>query len=379
MRPDSALFSTDDAIRLARRRLPRLAFDFIAGATGREHAAAHNAEALRALRLQPRALVPTEGRTLATPLLDDIWERPFGIAPMGLCNLVHPDADALLIDTARRCTLPVCTSTAASTSLEQVAARAGGLAWFQLYVTGGVEDALALVERALQAGYHTLVLTVDVPQASRRIRDQRNGLQLPFRLGARQLVDFALHPRWTWSQWRRGAPSPANFDAAKPFDRGASRGACDRTFLDTLRQRWPGRLLVKGITHPDDARAVREAGADAVWVSNHGGRQLDAAPAAIDILPRIRAALGRDCPILFDSGLQNGEDIVKALACGADFCMLGRPWLYALGAGGGAALDRLVDFISADIDTVMAQLGVTRTVDISEQHLWQSDTNETRP
>ncbi|MEM9058807.1 MAG: alpha-hydroxy-acid oxidizing protein, partial [Pseudomonadota bacterium] len=141
MRPDSALLSTDDAIRLARRRLPRLAFDFIAGATGREHAAAHNAEAIRALRLQPRALMPTDGRALTTPLLDDVWERPFGIAPMGLCNLVHPDADALLIDTARRCTVPVCTSTAASTSLEQVATRAGGLAWFQLYVTGGVDDA----------------------------------------------------------------------------------------------------------------------------------------------------------------------------------------------------------------------------------------------
>ena len=356
------LFCTEDAVRKARRRLPRLAYDFIAGATGREIGKRLNREAIDAIRLQPRSLRPTTPRSLATDFLGTTWHRPFGIAPMGLCNLVHPRADQLLLDAAAEHNMPLCTSTAASTSLERTAEHASARPWFQLYVTGTTDDALALVDRAAAAGYETLVLTVDVPQASRRIRDQRNGLVLPFRWGLRQCVDIATHPRWAWSMWRAGAPRPANFDATAPFDRQASRGACDAGFLDTLRQKWAGRLIVKGIMHPDDAVAVRDAGADAVWVSNHGARQLDAAVPAIEALPAIRQAVGEHCPIVFDSGLRNGEDIVKALASGADFCMLGRAWLFALGAGGGDALNRLVTLLSEDVDVVMAQLSV-RTID----------------
>lgn len=362
------LFCCEDAAREAKRRLPRLAYDFIDGATGRETAKQLNEHRIRSLRLQPRALATTTPRSLVTPFLGTDWARPFGVAPMGLCNLVHPEADRLLAEAGMGFNLPVCTSTAASTALERVAEQSQGRAWFQLYVTGAADVALALADRAA-AHYDTLVLTVDVPQASRRIRDQRNGLVLPFRWGLSQCIDVATHPRWAWSMWRAGAPAPANFDPDAPFDRHASRGACDASFLDTLRARWPGQLIVKGIMHPDDARAARDAGADAIWVSNHGGRQLDAAPPAIDALPTVRAALGDTCPILFDSGLRNGEDIVKALAMGADFCMLGRPWLYALGAGGGPALNRLIELLSDDIDGVMAQLGVRAIADITSDVL----------
>ena len=368
----NSLYVRDDARHKAHRRLPRIVFDYIDGAVGNESAAANNLAALERLRLMPRVLAPTKQYLLAKPFLGQNLSLPFGIAPMGMCNLAWPGADRMLAAEAVKRGMPHGVSTAASTTLESMAEQAGALAWFQLYVTGSLETAWALVDRAEACGYQVLILTVDVPRVAPRPRDQRNGFNMPFRIGTQQFMDFARHPHWSLASLLAGVPAAANFDATpggKSFDRYASRAGANWDFLDQLRRRWKGKLIVKGVLNPDDAQRIRAAGADAVYVSNHGGRQLDSAPAAIHALTQVRAALGPDFPLIFDSGVRSGEDILKALACGADLVMLGRPLLYALGADGARGLSSLLDAIVESLLVAMAQIGLSDINDINSTHL----------
>lgn len=380
-RRNSRIFDAEDARRIARRRLPRLVFDFVEGGAGREVATRRNTSRFDQIMLQPKVMEDVAERVLATGLLGRTYDLPFGVAPMGMCNLCHGDADQYLGVMARRRNLPVCLSSAASSTIEDMRHWAGDNAWFQLYVGKSKDQALALVERARIAGYGTLVLTVDVPQVSRRTRDLRNGFTMPFAIGPRQLLDFAFHPRWSLAALLKGAPSPRNFDTSTgaAFDRNASRAGADWAFLDRLRDLWKGTLIVKGVTSPADARRIRAAGVDAVYVSNHGGRQLDSVPAAIDLLPPIRDAVGAEYPVLFDSGVRSGEDVVKALACGADFVMLGRPLLHALAAEGEAGLAAMIEAIAGDIGVAMAQLGVNSIPQIGAQCLWTDRTGAEEP
>lgn len=365
------LFSTEDARRLAKRRLPRLVFDFIEGASGREIGLRRNEARFDEICLRPRVMENVSSRSLATEILGQKFGVPFGIAPMGMCNLVCPGADRILAETAARLALPVCVSSAASSTLEDMHQWAGTRAWFQLYYGQSEESSLEAVDRAGNAGYDTLILTVDVPQVSRRVRDQRNGFNVPFQLTLTSFLDFATHPRWSLSTLAAGIPSPKNIGRGDNFVRDASRAGADWNFLAKLRRTWKGNLIVKGITSARDAIRVRDEGADAVYVSNHGGRQLDSVPAAIDLLPRIRKALGAGMPLLFDSGVRNGEDVVKALALGADFVMLGRPVLFALGASGENGLSTLLDCFTQDIDTAIAQLGVNSVSELWEGVLFE--------
>jgi L-lactate dehydrogenase (cytochrome) len=307
-------------------------------------------------------------RSLATHFLGQNYDHPFGIAPMGMCNLAWPGADRALAQAAQGFNLPVCLSSAASSSIEDMRDWAGENSWFQLYVGSSVEHSLTLVDRARDAGYETLVLTVDVPQVSRRLRDLRNGFQVPFRMNGKLFMDFATHPRWSLTTLLHGAPEPVNFkpvsDSAQ-FDRNASRAGANWEFLKRLRDLWKGKLIIKGVTSAQDALRIQRAGADAIYVSNHGGRQLDSAPAAIEILPRIRRAVGSDYPLLFDSGVRNGEDVVKALAMGANFVMLGRPYLFALGAEGARGLNALIRVLSEDASLTLAQTGLNDVRNVS--------------
>lgn len=359
-RRKSRIFSTEDARRMAQRRLPRLVFDYMDGAAGREVGAARNKARLDDVLLQPRAMADVAERTLDATILGKEFGLPFGIAPMGMCNLVCPGADQRLAEAAKAFGLPVCVSSAASSTLEDMRDWAGDKAWFQLYFGQSTEATLAAVDRAQTAGYDTLILTVDVPQVARRVRDVRNGFTMPFRISPRIFLDFATHPRWSIATLMSGAPSPRNFGAKDEefkFDRNSSRAGADWGFLGDLRDRWPGNLIVKGITSQSDARRVQSLGVDAIYVSNHGARQLDSAPPAIDLLPLIRGTVGPDYPLIFDSGIQNGEDVVKALALGADFVMLGRSALFALGAEGGSGLTALLNCFVEDISVAMAQIG----------------------
>ncbi len=353
------IFSVEDARRYAKRRMPKLMFDFVDGAAGNEGANFRNQLAIDEVLLQPRVLVNVNNRSLKKSFLGREWGLPFGIAPMGMCNLSWPNADKFLAETAVKHNIPVGLATMSSTSIEEAYERAGNNAWFQLYVAQSEELAMELVDRADRAGYDVLVFTVDVPAPAPRLRDLRNGFRVPFRIGSKQFVDFALHPQWSILSLLTGLPKPANIPTSgdKAFDRAGERGGIDWSFLDKLRKRWPRKLVVKGIMSPEDAVRAKAGGVDGIYVSNHGGRQLSSSPASIQMLPTIRQALGDDFPLILDSGIRTGEGVVKALALGADFVMVGRPFLYGVGADGAHGVESILNLIKEDISLTLAQIG----------------------
>ena len=354
----------------ARSRIPRIAFDFIDGAVGRETASELNTLAFDEIRLVPRGLVDVSVRLLRKRFLGCEFDLPFGIAPMGMCGISWPGADRMMAREAVRRNIPICMSSAASTTLEATRDQAGDRAWFQIYVGNDTSQAERLIRRASEAGYETLVLTVDVPVLSRRDREVRNGYTLPFRMGFRQFFDFAVHPRWSIGMLINGVPRPKNYDDEKSgYNRHAARAGANWKFLDWLRKNWNGHLIVKGVMSEDDAAKVKDSGADAICVSNHGGRQLDAAQASLHALPEIRHAVGAEYPLLFDSGVRSGEDVLRALALGADFVLLGRPVLYALAAGGEDGLSFFLDGFSEGISIALAQVGLCDIEDVDSRIL----------
>lgn len=353
------IHACSDARDIARKRLPWMVFDYIDGAAGEGAGEQLNRDAIRNIRLQPRVLNNVEHRSLAVDLFGESAGLPFGVSPMGMCNLAAPGADLMLARLAREHTVPVGASTAASTSLENIIEQAKGNAWFQLYFSGDEQSSGALLDRASAAGYETLVLTVDVPEVGRRPRELRRGFKMPFRIGPAQFVDFAMHPQWSLNTLFKGRPTLANFGGNfGEFDRTASRAGADWDLLKRLRDKWRGKLVLKGVLSVEDALKIQSMGIDAIQVSSHGGRQLDGALPAISALTNIRAALGSDYPLFFDSGIRSGEDIVKAYAAGADFVFIGRPFLFAIAAGGECGLTQLTDVFSQEVSIALAQLGV---------------------
>ncbi len=356
----TAIHSYDDARRLARRRLPWMVFDYIDGAAGNGVAEARNLAALRDIELQPRVLVNVAQRDLGVRVFEHAGKVPFGISPMGMCNLSGPGADVMLARIAAQHEVPVGVSTVASTSLETMIEKAEGHAWFQLYFSGDGSGTAMLVERAKAAGYKTLIMTLDVPEVGRRPRELRRGFKMPFKIGPMQFIDFALHPRWSISSLMAGAPDLANFQMPGfTFDRTESRAAADWDFLKRLRDQWDGNLVAKGVTDVTDALRLQKAGVDAIQVSTHGGRQLDCAPPPILALKAIREAVGPDYPLFYDTGLRSGEDIVKAYAMGADFVFFGRAMQFAIAAGGSTGLAQFWKLLAEETGLTLAQIGRT--------------------
>ena len=365
------IYSAEQARLIAKKRIPRIIFDFMDGATGTESTPKRNSMAFESVNLQPRVPKNVSVRKLNATILGEKFSFPFGFSPMGMSGLSCPNADSFMAKIAIEKNIPVVVSTAASTSLENMRNKAGEHSWFQLYSASTLEETLPIIERARAAGYEKLVLTVDVPQVSKRIRDLQNGFAMPFKVGPAQFIDFACHPRWSIPMLLHGVPFPENFvnNGKKEFKRDADRSAADWDFLSKLRDIWKGSLVIKGITHSDDALRVKKIGCDAIWVLNHGGRQLVSAPAALHRLPLIRTAVGKEFPLIFDSGVRTGDDIVKALALGANFVMLGRPILYSLAAGGEGGLNSFLGSISDELSVVMAQLGLTSITEIDKNCL----------
>ena len=354
------MHSSDDARRLAQRRLPWMVFDYIDGSAGREVGAARNRDAFDALTLRPRILRDVSKRDLSSQVFGQMTKAPFGISPMGMCNLSGPSADMMLARLAARENVPLGVSTVASTAMEPLIEAAEGHAWFQLYFSGDGVGTFKLVERAKAAGYKTIVLTVDVAEVGRRPRELRHGFTMPFRIGPKQFVDFALHPRWSITSLLAGKPDMANFQMpGYTFDRTESRAAANWDTLAKLRDMWPGNLVVKGVLDADDAVMLRDAGVDAIQVSSHGARQLDSAPAPILALKEIRAAVGPDMPLFFDTGLRSGEDVVKAYSQGANFAFLGRILQFAIAAGGEEGLAQLWEILRDETSITLAQIGAT--------------------
>ena len=360
-----------DARRQAKKRLPWMVFDYIDGAAGEGHGEALNRAVMRDVRLRPSVLVNVEQRSLNVSVFDHHAKRPFGISPMGMCNLATPNADLMLARLAAKNNTPVGVSTVASTSLEKMIEVAEGHAWFQLYISGDGRTAGSLIDRAEAAGYRTLVLTVDVPEIGRRPRELQRGFKMPFRIGVPQFIDFAMHPRWSLTTLASGRPEMANFGGENgEFDRTETRAKADWNDLEKIRERWKGNLVVKGVLNESDAVRLKAAGVDAIQVSSHGGRQLDSAPPPIMALKNIRAAVGPDFPLFYDSGIRSGEDVVKAYVLGANFVFLGRAMLYALAANAETGAKAFWNVLSDETSITMAQLGLSALPPASTNLLW---------
>lgn len=347
-----------------------MVFDYIDGAAGNGYAEALNRDTLSQIQLQPRVLNDVEHRTLAVEVFGKACELPFGVSPIGMCNLSSPHADRWLAEFAATSKVPVGVSTAASTSLETMADWSQGQAWFQLYFSGNEASSMALLNRAANAGYQTLVLTVDVPEVGRRPRELRRGFKMPFHIGPRQLIDFAVHPRWSLSTLVKGRPQLANFGGEfGEFERTASRAGADWSLLQRIRDIWQGKLVVKGVLDAEDACRMQSMGIDAIQVSSHGGRQLNSGPPPIICLGKIRSAVGEQFPLFYDSGLRTGEDIVKAYAMGANYVFMARPLLFAMAADGQRGLSELVSVLTQETSITLAQLGLTSMQDLSARQL----------
>ena len=378
--PSKKIFSIKDARELSRKRLPKLVFDFIDGASGDEKLAEINSKALDQIRLEPKVLRNVEKRSLKKKVLGYEFDFPFGFAPMGMTNLSWPGADSMLAAESARNNIPTCVSMASTTTLEKMYELSEGHSWMQLYIFQDENFVMELLDRAKNTGYEVAILTVDVPVLSRRTRDDKNGFSYPFKIGPKQFFDFATHPIWSLSTLLSGIPKPMNYVTSKSgdgiFKRKESRGSTDWDTLKRVRDKWKGKLIIKGVMSPDDAKQIKEAGADAIQVSNHGGRQLDSATAAINMLPLIRKSVGSDFPLIFDSGIRSGSDIVRALAFGADYAMIGRPVMYAMGADGRKGLRRIVELIKEEASTTLGLVGLNDINDVTSNIVIDSTINK---
>ncbi len=378
--PSQKIFSIKDARELSRKRLPKLVFDFIDGASGDEKLAEINSRALDQIRLEPKVLRNVEKRSLKKKVLGYEFDFPFGFAPMGMTNLSWPGADSMLAAESARNNIPTCVSMASTTTLEKMYELSEGHSWMQLYIFQDENFVMELLDRAKNTGYEVAILTVDVPVLSRRTRDDKNGFSYPFKIGPKQFFDFATHPTWSLSTLLSGIPKPMNYVTSKSgdgiFKRKESRGSTDWNTLKRVRDKWKGKLIIKGVMSPDDAVKIKEAGADAIQVSNHGGRQLDSATAAINMLPVIRKSVGNEFPLIFDSGIRSGSDIVRALAFGADYAMIGRPVMYAMGADGRKGLRRIVEIIKEEASTTLGLVGLNDINDVTSNIVIDSTVNK---
>jgi isopentenyl diphosphate isomerase/L-lactate dehydrogenase-like FMN-dependent dehydrogenase len=350
----------------AQRRMPKFAFDYLDGGAGDETGVRRNIEAFDELKLKPRMLVNIEHRDLATSFLGRRWSAPFGTAPIGVGNLLWPRAEETIARAALAANIPYTISTPACTSLETIREIAGENAWFQLYVGRAEEMVSGLVSRAEQAGYDVMLVTVDVPVPPRRLRDIRNNFTMPFAWTPSVVYQLVTHPAWSLQTLRAGRPRFANMEryaptgAAQPLARYMSSqvtGRFDWGELKKLRDRWPRRLIAKGLLTAEDTLKAKEIGCDGVVVSNHGGRQLGSLPSSIEMLPEIRKAVGPEFPLILDSGVRSGEHIVKALASGADFVLIGRAMMYAVAALGAKGPKAAIDLLTAEMLNALGQIG----------------------
>ncbi|WP_010142386.1 alpha-hydroxy acid oxidase [Oceanicola sp. S124] len=369
------LLTLDDFEPAARRRLPRPLFAYVSGATETGAAWQDNRDALQEWRLLPKVLRSVEERSSACTLMGKSYEAPFGIAPMGLSALMARDGDRVLARAAGAAGIPFVLSGSSLTRLEDVV-QANPDAWFQAYLPGEEERIRPLIARVLRAGFGTLVLTADTAVLANRENNLRAGFSTPLRIRPRLIWDFAIRPRWvlgtflpTLSQGmphfensfaERGAPIISK-QAARDFGR---KDHLNWDHLALMREIWPGKLVLKGVIHPEDVAKARALGCDAVVLSNHGGRQLDHAISPLRILPEARAQAG-DMALLIDGGIRRGTDVIKALALGADMVLVGRPFLYAATLGGQAMAEQAAGILKSEVHRNLGLMGLRAPSEIT--------------
>jgi isopentenyl diphosphate isomerase/L-lactate dehydrogenase-like FMN-dependent dehydrogenase len=381
-----AAYNIADLREIARRRLPRGVFEFVDRGTEDEVSLRHNFEALKAIRLRPRTLVNVSSRTQEVELFGKRHSMPIAIAPTGSAGLTWYEGEIALARAAAAAGVPFTLATGSMTAMEKVADAAGGTLWFQLYMWPDRTLSHKLVDRARAAGFEGLVVTVDSPVPPSREYNLHNGFTLPFSITRRNAADMLSHPRWLLTVLSRylvttGMPRYQNYPTemkqkitALPMGRSmALNDSLTWDDLRELRRRWPHKLLAKGVLTAPDAKLAADCGADAVIVSNHGGRVVDGTRAPVDILPEVVDVLGTRAEVLVDSGFRRGTDIVKALALGARAVLIGRPTLYGTAAGGEAGAARAITLLKDEIDRAMALLGCRTIGDLSREHLVYSE------
>lgn len=368
--PTLGAYDIADLRDLARKRLPKGVFDFFDRGNGDEVAVANNRAAFERIKLNPHMLVDTSQRSLATTLYGRPLSMPLVVGPTGSAGLAWHEGELALARAAKAARIPYTLATGSMTSLERVAAEAGGNLWFQVYMWPDRAASHALIARAKAAGYEALVVTVDTPVTPGREYNLRNGMTVPFRFTRRNVTDVALHPRWLAGVLMKyllttGMPRYENYPTqmksritALPM--GRSMMVTDSLTWDDLREirrLWPHALMVKGILRAEDATLAVDCGADGVIVSNHGGRAVDSTRAPIEILPEVVAAIGSRATVIVDSGFRRGADVVKALALGAHAVMIGRATLYGTAVAGEAGAARAIEIYRDEIDRLLALIG----------------------
>lgn len=366
----------EDLRHIAKRLTPTAAFDYTDGAAEQEISLARARQAFSDVEFNPSVLRDVSVVDTSVEVLGKMSALPFGIAPTGFTRLMQSEGEIAGATAAQAAGIPYALSTMATTSIEDVAAAAPrGRNWFQLYMWKDRDKSLALIQRAADAGFDTLVVTVDVPVAGARLRDTRNGMTIPPTLTPRTVLNAIPRPAW-WINFL--TTEPLAFASLDSWS-GTVADLLDTMFDPTvgyedlawIREQWPGKVVVKGIQSVDDARRVAATGVDAITLSNHGGRQLDRAPVPFHLLPDVVREVGGDVEVHLDTGIMSGADIVAALAHGARFTMVGRAYLYGLMAGGRDGVDRTIEILTDQIERTMRLLGVTSVDELEPGHVTQ--------
>jgi L-lactate dehydrogenase (cytochrome) len=363
----------------AMRRIPSFMRDYLIYGIGQGVALEKNRKALNDVELMPRYLADADKPNIGCRLMGHDYDAPFGVAPIGLSGLIWPNSEAILTEAAKTHNIPYTLSTLATDSLESIRQIAGDNTWFQLYTPQDPEIRKDLLRRCEEAGYDTIMVTVDVPQKIRRDHDIRNGLSVPPSFDMKTVWQMVTHPHWSLRMLRAGVPQFVNIlpyqqhgfshigvgmnNVAKSIKESGKyieeRMGLHITNLlfEEIRAMWPGKLLVKGVLDPEEAMTYLDLGADGLVISNHGGRQLDASPSSVSLLPRIRAVVGPEATLIADGGIRCGLDIARMLALGADFVLMGRPFLFAVGALDRRGGDHVMNVLKEELKTTMGQLG----------------------
>jgi L-lactate dehydrogenase (cytochrome) len=374
----------EDLRVLARRNVPRAFYDYVDTGSYNEDTYHANRADLQAIKLRQRVLVDVSARSLATTIAGQPSALPFALAPIGLTGMQHRDGEILSAQAAAQAGIPYILSTMSICSIEDVAQATGKPFWFQLYVIKDREFSKDILERAVAAKCDTLVLTVDLQVLGQRHRDIKNGMTVPMQLKLSNVIDIATKPAWAWGmlQAKRKTfgnlaghvKSATNVNQLAKWVADQFDPALSWKDVEWIKKIWPGRLILKGILDVEDARTAVKLGADAIVVSNHGGRQLDGAPSSIAALPAIAEAVGNDIEVLFDGGIRTGADLMRALALGARGCLIGRAYIYGLGAGGRAGVARAIEILKNELSVTMALCGVNKIADI-DRHVLAGEEN----
>jgi L-lactate dehydrogenase (cytochrome) len=366
MRPVNRYPSVDYLHKEARKRLPKFSYDYVDGGSGAGIGLKRNRKALDAVTLTPRYITDWKTVEMGVELFGEKYSRPFGIAPMGLASLQYPRAELEFARAGRKVNIPTSLSTACTVDIEAFGALAGDNGWFQLYPPKSQEINDDLIDRAHNSGFKALMVTVDVPARGWRPRDMYNGLALPPRITLESLFNSAIRPRWSLNTLINGIP---HFKTLGRYSNNKSmRGMAEfvgeqlgqmvtTDRLKRIRDHWKGPLIIKGVMHPDDAKQAMKLGYDGILVSNHGGRQMDASPAPVEVLPDIIEAVGGKVTVMVDSGFSSGLDIVRGLALGAQFVFCGRAFMWGLSALGEKGVDHVVDLLTDEITLALTQIG----------------------